>query len=200
MKYRILLALIVTLAAPTAVTHAEQQIAPGPQHGPARNFDRDRGHPGPGDDENARKRIEAIRISRLTEALKLDEKAAAKFIPAITVLDQKRLAAMRDHRAAMLDLRNQLRDEKTDSAHLKETIERYMNNRREMMKLREQEFETARQHLTTEQLARYLVFQQDFMREIRDLVSGMRGDRRDRGGPGPRPGRGPGPDTPAAEE
>mgnify|MGYP001599671236 CR=1 FL=1 len=182
MKNRIPITVIALFALSTGAAFAEQQpaAAPSSQGEFATN-------PGPGDDENARKKIEAIRVSRLTEALNLDEKTAAKFIPAITALDLKRRATMREHRLAMMELRRQVQGRQADSSLLKITIDKFATSRREMTKLREKEFDTAREHLTTDQLARYLLFQQDFLQEVRELVSGMRG-----GGPGMRgPGMGP---------
>lgn len=192
MKNRILILLIALLAVSAATATAQQRPAPGATSEQAEEFvpapGAGRGYPDPGEDENARKKIEAIRISRLTEALNLDEKTAARFIPAITALEQKRRTIMREHRQSLMELRRQMQGQQADPSRLKETIERYAASRRDMMKLREKEFDTAREHLTTDQLGRYLLFQQDFLQEVRELVSGMRG-----GGPGMRrPGRGPG--------
>lgn len=181
---RTLIAMIATLSFSAAPAMAQQLAASGPQAGPAESFTL---NPGQGEDENARKKIEAIRISRLTEALNLDEKTAVKFIPAITALTQKRRTIMLEHRQTLMDLRRQVQGPQEDPARIKGAIEKYAATQREMAKLREKEFDTAREYLTTGQMARYLLFQQDFIQEIRGLVSGARG-----GGPGMRgPGRGP---------
>lgn len=187
MKNRILIAVLALFALPAATAFAEQPSA-APPSGPG-EFS---ANPMPGDDENARKKIEAIRVSRLTEALNLDEKTAAKFIPAITALDQKRRATMREHRQAMMELRRQVQGGQADSSLLRITIDKYAVSRREMTKLREKEFDTAREYLTTDQLARYLLFQQDFLQEVRELVSGMRGGGPAMRGPGRGAPRGPG--------
>ena len=78
---RIVRATIVVafLAAAAASANAQQQ-APGPR--------RDR--PSEEQREAVRKKVDAVRIVRLTETLKLDEKTAAAFIPVITALEQKR--------------------------------------------------------------------------------------------------------------
>lgn len=191
MKNRIVIAAIALLALSAVPATAQQRPEPGGDSGPAEKYvsppGSERGLPGPEEDENARKKIEAIRVSRLTEALNLDEKTAAKFIPAITALDQKRRTIMQEHRRLMMDLRRQVQGQQPETSRLKETIDKFTAGQRDMTKLREKELETAREHLSTGQLARYLIFQQDFLKEIRELVSGMRG-----GGPGMRgPGRGP---------
>jgi hypothetical protein len=63
-------------------------------------------------------------------------------------------------------------------------MEKMEKNNQETMKLREKEIEAAKSTLSVEQQARYLLFQQDFMREMRGMISGARG--------GMGPGRGPG--------
>lgn len=187
MRNILAIAAILALAAPAA--RAEQRMPAGP---PPREENPGQEHGGPGAEqrEEARKKIEVIRIARLTEALSLDEKTAAKFIPAITTLEMRRKAAMMEHRMMMMELRRQLRADPADAAKLKETIDRFISSQRDMQKLHEKEIETARDHLTTEQVARYLLFQQDFMREVQDIISGMRGGMGM--GPGVRGGRGPG--------
>jgi len=181
---------ILAFAAPSVM--AQQRPPAGPPPGGEEDFGQISG-PGAEQQDEARKKIETIRLVRLTEVLKLDEKTAAKFIPAVTALEQKRRAGMVDHRQLMLELRKQLRSSPPDTAKLKETIDRYMSSQREMMKLRDKEFDTARDYLTTEQLARYLLFQQDFMREVREIISGMRGGGMGMGGPGRGQGQGRGP-------
>ena len=147
---------------------------------------------GPADSEHreeTRRKIEAVRLSRLTERLQLDERTAAKFIPAITAIEQKRRAQMAEHREAMTELRRLLDAQPLDAGKLRATIDKLTVSQRETFKLREKEWETARDHLTVEQQARYIVFQQEFMQEVRDIIGVGRGEGRGMGGPGmgPRP-------------
>ncbi|MDH4162466.1 MAG: hypothetical protein OEW15_07220 [Nitrospirota bacterium] len=187
-----ILALTAVLALSASAVMAEQRPPAGPPPSVEEDPGPDSG-PGARQREEARKKIEVIRIARLTEALKLDEKTASRFIPAITALDLKRRSSMMDHRLLIMELRKQLRTSPVDTAKLKETIDRYTSSQRDMMKLRDKELDTAREHLTTEQLARYLLFQQDFMREVREIISGTRGHGMGMGiGPGRGQGRGPG--------
>jgi len=132
--------------------------------------------------EEMRRKVETIKMARLTEALKLDEKTAAKFIPAITVIGQKRREQMAEHHQAILDIRQQFGGPATDEKKLKTAMDRVFGSQREMMKLREKEMATIRDNLTLEQQARYVVFQQEFMQEVRDVISGS--------SPGGRPHRG----------
>lgn len=151
---------------------------PGPAGGP-------RGVP-PSEEqrESVRKKMSAVKVSRLTEELKLDEKTAAKFIPVITALDQKRRTLMQKHRGITEELRVQLGAPKPDESALKASISELEKNRREMHSLREKELDAVKDHLTVTQQARYFLFHQDFQREMRGMVEGAR--------KGPGKGRGPG--------
>jgi Spy/CpxP family protein refolding chaperone len=128
--------------------------------------------------EETRRKVEALKLARLTEALKLDEKTAAKFIPAITVIGQQRREQMAEQRQAILDLRRQLNGPAVEEKKLRASVDRVFGSQREMMKLREKELETIRNSLTLEQQARYVVFQQEFMQEVRDVMRGPGHPRR----------------------
>ncbi len=134
--------------------------------------------------EAVRKKMEAVRIMRLTETLKLDEETAAKFIPLITSLEQKRRDLMGENQQTMRELREYLGAKNPDEKKLKSVMEKMEKNHQEVMKTREKEIEAAKGNLTVEQQAKYLLFEQDFMREMRGMITGARG--------GMGPGRGPG--------
>jgi hypothetical protein len=140
--------------------------------------------------DEARRQIEAIRIGRMTERLRLDEKTAVKFIPAIMAIGQQRRTHMAENRQAMMDIRHQLDSQSRDDAELKTAVERFVKSQHEIMKQREREMETIQSQLTVDQQARYIVFQQEFLKEVRTILSGsrsrgdgpgLRSTRRDRG-------------------
>jgi Spy/CpxP family protein refolding chaperone len=85
------------------------------------------------------------------------------------------------------ELRVLLDAKSPDEKKLKAVLEKIEKNQREMVKLRDKEFEAARDHLTVEQQARYLVFQREFMREMRGMISGARGQGRGMRGMGGAP-------------
>ena len=147
--------------------------------------------------EEVRKKVEAVRLARLTEELQLDEKTAAAFIPAITAIDQKRRTLLKENHDTMRDLKIMLHGATPDESKLKAAISAIEKNRREIFALRDREFSTAMSSLTVTQMARYLLFNQEFQQEMRGMVEGARTPRR--GGMGPRQGpakMGPGPQTP----
>jgi len=134
--------------------------------------------------EEIRKKMEAVKVSRLTEELKLDEKTAAKFIPVITALDRKRRVLMRENRLMLEELRNQLSAPQPDENKLKTAVGKLEKNHREIMSLRDKEISAIKDNLTVTQQARYFLFHQEFQREMRGMVESAR--------KGTGKGRGPG--------
>lgn len=132
--------------------------------------------------EEVRKKIEAVRIWRLTEELKLDTNSSAKLSSLLSSLDQRRRDTMREQMEAMKDLRHLLKAAKPDEAKIKPLLEKLEKNHREMQELKDQELKGMKDILTIEQQARFLLFQQEFQREMRDMISGARGKSQGRGG------------------
>jgi Spy/CpxP family protein refolding chaperone len=140
--------------------------------------------------EELRKRIEAIRIWRLTEALKLDEKTSAKFFPVLSSLTQRRHELLRENMETERELRLFLEVGKPDEKKIKAALDKMEKNHHEMMKLTEKEIEATKDYLTVEQQARYYLFQQDFQREMRRKMAGARGAGQGPGRQGMRGGSG----------
>lgn len=184
---RFLRSMIITmLLAGLASGARAQQQAPGPQGGGPR-YDRLTEQ----QREVVRKKVEAVRLARLTETLQLDEKTAAKFIPVITAIEQKRRQLMKENQETMRELKIMLHASPPDESKLKIAINAIEKTRHEIASLREKEYSAARDNLTVTQMARYLLFNQDFQREMRGMVEGARHPRR-----GPGKGGGPGPQRP----
>ena len=143
--------------------------------------------------EEVRKKIEAVRIWRLTEELKLDANSSAKLSSLLSSLDLKRRDTMREQMEAMRDLRSLLKTAKPDETKIKPLLEKLERNHNEMQSLRSREFKGLKEILTVEQQARYLLFQQEFQREMRGMIAGARGKGQGRDGMGGGPGRRGGP-------
>ncbi len=143
--------------------------------------------------EEIRKKIEAVRIWRLTEELNLDANSAAKLSAYLNSFDQQRREIMRDQMATMREMRKTLNAPKPDESKLKTAIEKLEKNRHALQESREKEIAGLKNILTTVQQARFLLFQQEFRREMQSMISGARGSTGDgKMGPGMRPGQGPG--------
>ncbi|MEK6744318.1 MAG: periplasmic heavy metal sensor [Nitrospirota bacterium] len=172
--------LVAAFLAATAAGAIAQQQAPGPRG--------DR----PSEEQRAAvmKKMDAVRIARLTETLKLDEKTAAAFIPAITAMEQKRRDLMKENHEIMREMRILLNASPPDEGKLKASIGKIDKNRQEIANQRNKEFDAARGKLTVVQMARYIIFNQEFQQEMRGMVEGARGGRTGRNPDGRRPGQG----------
>ncbi len=152
-------------------------------------FAPDRGPGGPPSAERReeiRKKIEAIRIWRLTEELKLDPDTSGKLSALLSSIERKRRDIQREQMETMTLLRQTLKSQKPEEDKMKQYIEKLQNNHRAMQELRNDELKGVKAILTVEQQARFLVFQQDFQREMRETITNARG-----GGQGSqRPGQG----------
>ena len=146
--------------------------------------------------EEVRKKVEAIRIYRLTEALKLDEKSSAQLASLLGTIDLKRRELMDQNMDAMKELRASLKSPHPSESQLKPILGRLEKNHREMADLKEKELNGLKDILTVEQRARYLIFQREFTREMRGMIAGAWGNAQGaRGGSGsgravPGPGTG----------
>ncbi len=199
---KILVAMVAAAALSTIATPAfSQQGAKGDRfddEAGTGNSQGPGGGPSPQKSEEVRKKIEAIRIWRLTEELKLDEKASARLASLLSSIDQRRAMIARESMEAMRDLRAYLKSERPDRSKLKAALDRIERNQNEMMDLRKKEIGGVRDILTVEQQARYVLFQQKFRREMRGMISeargrgqGKRGFGQGRIGGGPAMGTGP---------
>jgi cytochrome c556 len=185
---RFIRSMIMTMLLAGLATGAQaQQQAPGPQGGAPGV-----GRPTEQQREEVRKKVEAIRLARLTETLQLDEKTAAKFIPAITAIEQKRRMLMKENQETMRELKIMLHANPPDDTKLKAAISAIEKTRHEIASLRDKEFDAARDNLTVSQMARYLLFNQEFQKEMRGMMEGARHPRH--GSPGK--GVGPAPQQP----
>jgi Spy/CpxP family protein refolding chaperone len=177
--YSIILAGFLAATASSAIA---QQQAPGPR--------KDR--PSEEQREAVRRKMDAVRIARLTETLKLDEKTAAAFIPVITALEQKRRELMKENRHIMQEMRLLLQASPPDEGKLKAAISRIGKNRQAIAAQRDKELDAARSHLTIVQTAHYIIFNQEFQQEMRGMLDEARGGHPGRNPNGRGPGRGPG--------
>lgn len=152
---------------------------------------------GPGDPpseerrEEIRKKIDAIRIWRMTEELKLDSGTSAKLSSLLSPIEQKRRENQREHMETMKNLRQLLRSQKPDEAKIKPLLDKLENNQHSMQELRNAEVKAVKDVLSIEQQARFLVFQIEFEREMREMIAGARGGGQGRPGFGQQRGNTP---------
>ncbi|MGQ9534035.1 MAG: hypothetical protein ACUVTF_02220 [bacterium] len=121
------------------------------------------------DKRDPREIIEKVRMYKLTETLDLTEEQTAKFFPHLKEM-RKNEQDFQDQRMVLLqELRNLVKR----SAREQEIID-VLNKLQELQKKRMtyqmQEIESLKKILTPVQQAKFLIFQEDFEREIRELI------------------------------
>lgn len=125
-----------------------------------------------------RNKIETVRIWRLTEALKLDANTSAKLSSLLSSVDQRRREIQRDQTRTLILLQQSLLSPKIEESHIKIDLDKLEQNYRAMQDLKYKEMSGLKKILTIEQQGRYVIFQQEFMREMRGMIRGARGTGR----------------------
>jgi Spy/CpxP family protein refolding chaperone len=189
---------VVSLLTASATLSFAQQAAgpavPGGQHNDAREADNPtlRGRDGDLSEKKRkelRKKVDAVRIWKLTEELKLDADASAKLSALLSSLDQKRMDIQREQRESLRSLRQSLQSPTPSESKVKSDLEKLEKNHHAMEELRSKEMNGLKKVLTVEQQARYLLFQQEFRNEMRGMIEGARGLRQDKVERGARAGK-----------
>jgi Spy/CpxP family protein refolding chaperone len=124
--------------------------------------------------EEIRKKIDAVRIWRLTGALKLDVNTSTKLSSLLSSVDHRRREIFREQAGTISVLRFLIRAPKPDEARIKASLEKLDKNHLEMQELTNSERNGLKNILTIQQQAEYVVFQHDFMREMRGMIGGAR--------------------------
>jgi hypothetical protein len=125
--------------------------------------------------EEIRKKIDAVRIWRLTEELKLDAITSAKLSSLLSSVDHQRREILRQQTGTINILRFAVKAPKPDESRLKIYLENLERNHRAMQELVNSERSGLKNILTIEQQARYVVFQHAFIHEMRDMIGGAQG-------------------------
>ncbi len=122
--------------------------------------------------EKVRKRIETLKMWRLTDALNLDEKTSSQIFPLISKYDKKRIEAEQSLRNGMKELREFLKEKR--EGNLKGILDKIEENHKALQRIKEEEWAELKKILTVEQQARFIIFQQEFEREIRKIIAEVR--------------------------
>ncbi|MBI5640194.1 MAG: hypothetical protein HZA17_07210 [Nitrospirae bacterium] len=137
--------------------------------------------------EKVRDRVETLRMWKLTKALDLDDKTSAVLFPLLNRMDKKRAELERGLATEMRELRASLRERR--DGQLKGILERLEQNHRALQGLNDEERSELKKILNLEQQAKYVLFQQEFSREIRKIIEEARERRAERFGGPDRPDR-----------
>ena len=124
--------------------------------------------------EKIRKRIELIRMWKLTEELDLTEETGAKLFPILHKYDEKRIRLQKERRNSMNQLRKALEDEGTSDEEIESAMDKVGKNALAASDLLRQQREELKGVLAPRQRAKFILFQREFHREIRKIIAEAR--------------------------
>ncbi len=133
--------------------------------------------------EKLRQRIESIKIWKLTKALDLDEESAAVLFPLLNKYDKKRGEVQHKVKENIRDLKENLKNHNEQGLNtILGNIERY---HRELQEIKDEEWDELKKVLSVENQAKFILFQMNFEREIREIIAqtkqrGLERSRRER--------------------
>ncbi|MCD6098703.1 hypothetical protein J7K18_07425 [bacterium] len=123
--------------------------------------------------ERVKKRVETFRIWKLTEFLELTDEQAASFFPKYNAFRKEREHLREEHLAAEDSIR-MLLGKKGNEDRLKSLCSRLQDNRRAASELEINFFNECSKILTTEQQAKLMIFEEQFRREVTDMIRNIR--------------------------
>lgn len=124
----------------------------------------------PPDREKLKKRIETIKMWKMLDALELTEEQSAKFLPVYNSFESSRDSLETKMRKNMEKLDEAMNEAKFDERKVSAILDSMAENRRKMFDTESAFHENARKILSVEQQARFVIFQRDFIEEIRGLL------------------------------
>jgi septal ring factor EnvC (AmiA/AmiB activator) len=123
--------------------------------------------------EELRKRVELIWQQKLTEKLSLTEEEKAKVFPLLRQYEEKRRALRQENRQLVREL-EQMIENKATERELKKTIRALEENDNKLREEKEEGFHELAKILPVDKQARYIVFQEQFRREMHRLIQRAR--------------------------
>jgi len=133
--------------------------------------------------DEALRRIEMLRLFRLTEVLELNEDDAARIFPVIQRYDREYRDIMEKREQLMRELQLQINSGAADPAALGRLVDEILNQEREAMRVRTEQFKELKRILTPEQYAKYLIFDARFREDLSRMLDDIRRHREPRAHP-----------------
>jgi Spy/CpxP family protein refolding chaperone len=124
--------------------------------------------------ERVRKRIDLIRMWRLTEDLNLDEETGSKLFPLLRQYEEKRRELARKREEILFTLKGQLKAGSPHEDRIKGLLKDWEELRAEEQDVNQKEKEDLKRILSIEQQAKYILFQQEFTKEMRRMIADVR--------------------------
>ncbi len=126
---------------------------------------------------DAMRRIQLLRVWRLTEVLDLSQEKAAKVFPIIQRFDEEFQTKAEAKEKAVARMEAELKKQQPSANKLQELTATILSLEKESMDVRETMYKELAEVLTPEELSRYLIFEIDFQNEIDSLINQIRRDR-----------------------
>lgn len=127
--------------------------------------------------ERIETKVEELRKEILISKVGLTDSEVTKIISINKKYREKRFSLFKEKRENSRALSKALREDTVNESDLKSILNKRSSLNDKMTSLRKQEENEISRMLSTEQFARYLVFNERFNRQIRGLVTGTGGDR-----------------------
>lgn len=124
--------------------------------------------------EEIERKIEVAWTWRLTDAVGLAPEQAEKVFPLLRDFRDRRRELTREKADIVRELAAYLDTEEPEEARLEEALTELGQVHEELQRLEVDQVQQLRSALTTEQVARFVVFQEDFKRTIREFVEQRR--------------------------
>lgn len=121
------------------------------------------------DEQDPRAIIEKIRIWRLTQELDLTTEQTAMLFPKLNELRKIEKTYNEQKRRILVELKDLL-DRKASDEELSQVLSRYQTMNRQKMEVQIAKMVEIKKILTPVQQARYLIFEDEFSREIREMI------------------------------
>ncbi|MCX7995857.1 MAG: hypothetical protein N3A65_08850 [candidate division WOR-3 bacterium] len=125
------------------------------------------------EDKDPREIIEKVRIYKLTEELDLTEEQMAKLFPKLKDMRKFESEFHRQRLELIHELKNLL-EKKVNDQEIVKVLDKFQELQRKRYEAHLKEIESIKQILTPVQQARFIIFQEEFEREIRDLIREVR--------------------------
>uniref|UniRef100_A0A7C4TH48 Periplasmic heavy metal sensor n=1 Tax=candidate division WOR-3 bacterium TaxID=2052148 RepID=A0A7C4TH48_UNCW3 len=125
------------------------------------------------DEKDPREIIEKVRIYKLTEALDLTTEQAAKFFPRLKEMRKTEQEFQRERIEIIQKLKQMLKEGATEQ-EISKVLDRYSEIHKKKMERHIKEIGELKEILTPSQQAKFLIFQEEFEKEIRDLIKEVR--------------------------
>lgn len=126
--------------------------------------------------DKVRKRIETLKMWKLTEALSLNEETAAKFFPVLNKYDRKRMKIGSEMKKDMLQLRQSV--DTASENELEVIILRLRNHHKKLQEISSEELSKLRDILSVRDMGRLILFKRDFKKDMRKRMFEVREKRK----------------------